>query len=214
MVSDSSAITRHHPPSVEEETKNDNRTINSKDVPYGSLLEDIQDGNLRDAIVAARPTIVKPWLENELSNVGVKRLLSYRDKLCTKEQVEKISAAVNEQMTAGKRKSSVALAEDLGRQKVVLEFFVEYALDEQLKKLEAPKRQQREEIERILGVKRNSGDDYRLLNINRTMTRSELFNQRRQILFLVHPDKNQDPQAKHCFQGMQHTPMIPYHNLH
>ncbi|KAJ4190515.1 hypothetical protein NW767_011343 [Fusarium falciforme] len=200
MASDSSAVVRHQPPSVEDEFENDGRSTKLKAVPYGSHLEVIKDGNLQDAIVAARPTIVKSWLENELSNVGQKDLLSCREKLCTEEQVKKISAAVSEQMTAGKRKSTAALAEQLGQHKKVLEFFVEYALDERLYKLEVIKRRQREEVERILALKRNGGDDYQILKIDREMTRSELFDRRRQLVFLVHPDRNPDSQATECTQ--------------
>jgi hypothetical protein len=199
---------------VEDEFENDGRSIKLKALPYGSHLDVIKDGNLQDAIVAARPTIVKSWLENELSNVSQKDLPSYREKLCTEEQIKKISAAVSDQMTGGKRRSKEALAEQLGQHKTVLEFFVEYALDEHLYKIEAVPRRQREETERILALKRNGGDDYQILNIDREMTRSELFNQRRQLVFLVHPDRNPDPQATECTQSKQHAPMTPYHNLH
>ncbi|RSL73741.1 hypothetical protein CEP54_000280 [Fusarium duplospermum] len=200
MASNSSAVVRHQPPSVEDESENDGRSTKLKAVPYGSHLEVIKDGNLQDAIIAARPTIVKSWLENELSNVSQKDLLSYRDKLCTEEQMNKISAAVSHHLTVGKRRSNAALTEELCQHKTVLEFFIEYALDEGLYQLEVIPRRQREEIERILALKRNGGDDYQMLKIDREMTRSELFERRRQLVFLVHPDRNTDHQATECTQ--------------
>ncbi|RSL93383.1 hypothetical protein CDV31_014739 [Fusarium ambrosium] len=191
---------RHQPPSVEDENENETQTTKLKEVPYSNHLEVVRDGNLQDAIIAARPTIVKSWLENELRDVKAKDLLSCREQLCTEEQIEKISVAVHEEMKGGKRKSRTALAEQFGQHKKILEFFVEYALDERLYQLEATKREQREEIERILATERQGGDDYQILKIDREMTRSEVFDRRRKLVFLVHPDRNPDAEAKKCTQ--------------
>ncbi|RSL48276.1 hypothetical protein CEP51_015655 [Fusarium floridanum] len=191
---------RHQPPSVEDENENETQTTKLKEVPYSNHLGVVRDGNLQDAIIAARPTIVKSWLENELRDVKAKDLLSCREQLCTEEQIEKISAAVHEEMKGGKRKSRTALAEQFGQHKKILEFFVEYALDERLYQLEATKREQREEIERILATERQGGDDYQILKIDREMTRSEVFDRRRKLVFLVHPDRNPDAEAKKCTQ--------------
>ncbi|KAH7201170.1 hypothetical protein DER44DRAFT_644831, partial [Fusarium oxysporum] len=65
-------------------------------------------------------------------------------------------------------------------------------------KREAPQREAREEIERILYVLAAGGNEYDVLGIDEAMTPPQLKRRRREILYLVHPDKNKDKEAQNC----------------
>ncbi|KAF5000396.1 hypothetical protein FDECE_11216 [Fusarium decemcellulare] len=155
----------------------------------------------KTAITDARPAIVESWLEKELSNANARDLESYRERLKTDEQIEKISNGVAKCWPGGgKRHSSQTVATELRNHPELIEFFVEFALDERLHQLTGPERERREEIERILNVEKRGGDDYDILRIKDEMERPQVIQRRRELLLLVHPDKNLDSQAKHCTQ--------------
>ncbi|KAH7207419.1 hypothetical protein DER44DRAFT_632114, partial [Fusarium oxysporum] len=65
-------------------------------------------------------------------------------------------------------------------------------------KREAPQREAREEIERILNVLAAGGNEYDVLGIDEAITRLDLRQRKRRILYLVHPDKNKDKEAEKC----------------
>ncbi|KAF4470082.1 dnaJ domain-containing [Fusarium albosuccineum] len=129
----------------------------------------------KTAITDARPAIVESWLEKELSNANARDLESYRERLKTDEQIEKISNGVAKCWPGGgKRHSSQTVATELRNHPELIEFFIEFALDERLHQLTGPERERREEIERILNVEKRGGDDYDILRIKDEMERPQI----------------------------------------
>lgn len=203
MASSTSAVGGYKPPFIEDvgERTNHNRESTKPSIPYSSSLHVIKDPNLQEAIIAARPTITESWLENELKDAKVKDLEVYRKRLSSDEQITKISSAVLNEWKRGKRKTSGEIAAQIRSHDEVIEFFVEHALDMCMLKIESPQRDAREEIERILNVQKEHGNEYQILGIDKKITRSQLLQKRREILLAVHPDKNEDPDANNCAQG-------------
>jgi hypothetical protein len=160
----------------------------------------LQDASLRNPIIAARKEIVDFWIENELKDATAGDVETYRDILSSEEQIARISNIVLSKITKGKRPTTTAIAQEIGK-KEVIEFFVEYAFDLCIEKREAPQREAREEIERILNVLAAGGNEYDVLGIDEAITRLDLRQRKRRILYLVHPDKNKDKEAEKCAKG-------------
>lgn len=203
MASHSSALTGYQQPAVEDasEKENHDRKTARLSIPYGSSLLVLNDINLQDAITAARPKIVDSWLKNELRSAKAKDLETYRERLSSDNQINRISSQVLNEWKRGKRKTVGEIASQIRKNKEVIEFFVEYAFDQCMLKIESPQREAREEIERILMVQKEQGNEYEILGIDKKVTRSQLMQQRREILSAVHPDKNKDSEATNCTQG-------------
>ncbi|KAF5530519.1 hypothetical protein FMEXI_13504, partial [Fusarium mexicanum] len=93
MASSSPTLTGYKSPAVEEDTEKRSRERKAAlpSIPYGSLLLVLNDANLEDAIIAARPKIVDSWLKDELSSAKREDFESYREKLSSAKQIEKIS---------------------------------------------------------------------------------------------------------------------------
>ncbi|OBS20243.1 hypothetical protein FPOA_06630 [Fusarium poae] len=204
MASHSSALTGYQQPSVEDasEKENHDRKTARLSIPYGSSLLVLNDINLQDAITAARPKIVDSWLKNELRSVKAKDLETYRERLSSDNQINRISSQVLNEWKRGKRKTVGEIASQIRKNKEVIEFFVEYAFDQCMLKIESPQREAREEIERILMVQKEQGNEYEILGIDKKVTRSQLMQRRREILSAVHPDKNKDSEATNCTQAV------------
>ncbi|KAF5529065.1 hypothetical protein FMEXI_14381, partial [Fusarium mexicanum] len=202
MTSSSPTPTGYKSPAVEEDTEKQSRERKAvlPSIPYGSLLLVLNDANLEDAIIAARPKIVDSWLKDELSSAKREDFESYREKLSSAKQIEKISHEVYNEWKRGKRKTSAEIANKISEHQEVIEFFVEYALDQCMLNIESSRREAREEIERILSVQQQHGNEYEILGIDKRLTRSQLRQRRREILSAVHPDKNKDAEAKNCAQ--------------
>ena len=83
MASSSSALAGYKSPAVEDDAEKQNRGRKAAlpSIPYGSLLSVLNDANLEDAFIAARPKLVDSWLKNELSSAKREDFESYREKL-------------------------------------------------------------------------------------------------------------------------------------
>lgn len=86
------------------------------------------------------------WLKNELSSAKREDFESYRKKSSPVKQIEKISNEVCNKWKRGKRKTGAEIAAKISEHQEVIEFFVEYALDQCMLKIESPQREAREEI--------------------------------------------------------------------
>ncbi|KAF5724650.1 chaperone [Fusarium mundagurra] len=166
-------------------------------VPYDGSLAVLQNASLRNPMIAARKEIVDVWIENELKDATAADVESYRHILSSEAEIEKISDVVLSKITQGKRPNKAAIVEEIGKEEII-EFFVEYAFDLCIEKREAPKREAREEIERILDVLKARGNEYDVLGIDEPISLHDLRQLRRRILYLVHPDKNEDKEAQKC----------------
>ncbi|KAF5565952.1 hypothetical protein FPHYL_3993 [Fusarium phyllophilum] len=189
----------YRPPTVTDASSSDihHQSSQLSLVPYDGSLAVLQDASLRNPIIAARKEIVDFWIENELKDATAGDVETYRDILSSEEQIARISNVVLSKITKGKRPTTTAIAQEIG-QKEVIEFFVEYAFDLCIEKREAPQREAREEIERILNVLAAGGNEYDVLGIDEAITRLDLRQRKRRILYLVHPDKNKDKEAEKC----------------
>ena len=74
------------------------------------MLSVLNDANLEDAVIAARPKLVDSWLKNELSSAKIEDFELYREKLSSVKQIEKISHGVCNEWKGGKRKTSAEIA--------------------------------------------------------------------------------------------------------
>ncbi|PCD23158.1 hypothetical protein AU210_014681 [Fusarium oxysporum f. sp. radicis-cucumerinum] len=189
----------YRPPTVTDASSSDNHHQSPQPslVPYGGSLVVLQDASLRNPIIAARKEIVDSWIENELKDATAGDVETYRHILSSEEEIAKISNVVLSKITQGKRPNTTAIAQEIGR-KEIIEFFVEYAFDLCIEKREAPQREAREEIERILDVLKAGGNEYDVLGIDEPIALPDLRQLRRRILYLVHPDKNKDKEAQKC----------------
>ncbi|EXK27428.1 hypothetical protein FOMG_15981 [Fusarium oxysporum f. sp. melonis 26406] len=189
----------YRPPTVTDASASDNHHQNPQLslIPYGGSLMVLQDASLQNPIIAARKEIVNSWMENELKDAAAGDVETYRDILSSEKQIATISNIVSNKITQGKRPNTTAIAQEIGK-KEVIEFFVEHAFDLCIQKREAPKREAREEIERILNVLAAGGNEYDVLGIDEAITLPELRQRKRRILYLVHPDKNKDKEAQKC----------------
>ncbi|GKU06779.1 hypothetical protein FLAG1_09465 [Fusarium langsethiae] len=207
MASQTSAVAGYKQPSVEDvsEKKNHDRKSGKFSVPYGASLLAIKDENLQQAIIHARQNITESWLKNELKNATAKDIVAYRKQLSSERQIEKISLEVAKNFPLGKRKTTGDVTSQIRANPEVIEFFIEYALDECMRKIESSSSKKRAEIERILSVQKEQGNEYEILGINEKITRAQLLQQRREILSAVHPDKNEDPEANNCTQAVNNA---------
>ncbi|RBQ84224.1 hypothetical protein FVER53263_20789 [Fusarium verticillioides] len=186
-------------PSVADDAENqkDRQKPNLQKTPYGGALTRFDHG-LQRSFVAARPVIVGSWLKDELKNATLDNLENYRKILSSETQIKRIAQTIHNKHISGKRHAQDFIADELRKSQDAIDFFVDYALDERIQEMEYPKRVAREEVERILKVQRDEGDEYEILGINKEVTHSELKHRQRKLCFLVHPDRNDEPGSDDC----------------
>ncbi|KAM5358843.1 hypothetical protein ACJZ2D_014941 [Fusarium nematophilum] len=168
---------------------------------HDDFLSSIEDEKIKHAMIDSRKAIVEGWLSNELTEATEANLESFRKSLSTKEQISEISVKVNQNLTplGAKRKNSTDIANLLHSHPEILNFFIEKAFDQFVLAGESTKREQREEIERLLNVKNQNGSYYEILGVPDNASRSELVQRSRVIMKRVHSDKNDDESANECF---------------
>ncbi|KAF4951686.1 hypothetical protein FGADI_7280 [Fusarium gaditjirri] len=180
-----------------KENQNDRQNPNLQNTPYGGALTSFEP-SLQRSFLAARQAIVDSWLKNELKNATLDNLENYREVLSSETQIKRIARKVDDKHISGKRFTQDFIADQLRKNQDAIDFFVDFALDKRIEEMEYPKRIAREEIERILQVQRNEGNEYEILGINKEITPSELRHQQRKLWFLVHPDRNREEGSDDC----------------
>ncbi|KAK6700595.1 hypothetical protein SNK03_013381 [Fusarium graminearum] len=205
MALESSAKARYQPPTSEDTpeipTKVDNGLKFTEN--YSIYLKVLKDENLRAAFAAARPGLTQSWLKNELKNATAKNLDTYRESLCSKSQIDEIIEKVqaHAKQPGNAKPDAKVIGKSFRKHPELLEFFVEYALDQRILELEFNESRAHEEIERIMTAENEKWHDYDILCIDKEMKRAEVTRNYRNMLLLVHPDKNKDKDATSCSQS-------------